>query len=313
MDKITQARHKFVLAFQYCSNGEEFPVFRKISVCEDERIHTGYCAIDLLDEALELNPDFQEARQLRGDIWHAILEKTRDDNSPRCDENYPMYLNSKAWSEIREKCFDHFGRQCLFCSNPATDVHHRDYANIGKENFLTDLSALCADCHQRFHEPRNPEPRNPSPGRGYWDQFKTYVEEHGNQLQLFPEPDLPSVYGIQIHKKTRKSADIRKEGAIWLVAYRDASKLQANLCLQSRAHYNALKAQGEINGEFHEDLGELEWDGMGQYKAIGYKAIGFSNDTVGHVSTANRDEEFSWLHDRLIRLQEVFRSRISEL
>ena len=43
MDDITQARYNFVLAFQYCSNGAEFPVFREISACEDERMHTGYC------------------------------------------------------------------------------------------------------------------------------------------------------------------------------------------------------------------------------------------------------------------------------
>ena len=79
MDKITQARHNFVLAFQYCWNGKEFPIFREISVSELERIHTGYCAIDLLDEALKLKPDFQEARDLRGDIWHAILANSAQD------------------------------------------------------------------------------------------------------------------------------------------------------------------------------------------------------------------------------------------
>ena len=165
MDKITQARYNFVLAFQYCWNGKEFPVFREISVCEIEGVHTGYCAIDLLDEALDLKPDFQEARNLRGDIWHAILTNNREDH-------YEKYRNSKAWAEIREKCFDHFGRQCLFCSNPATEVHHRDYANIGKENFLTDLSALCRDCHQKFHESGNACSANDPVGREYWDQFK---------------------------------------------------------------------------------------------------------------------------------------------
>ena len=39
MDDITQARYNFVLAFQYCWNGKEFPVFREISVCEDEHTH----------------------------------------------------------------------------------------------------------------------------------------------------------------------------------------------------------------------------------------------------------------------------------
>ena len=94
MDNTTQARHNFVLAFQYCWNGKEFPVFRKISVYDNEHIHTGYCAIDLLDEALKLNRDFQEARNLRGDIWHAILTE----NSENFDDNYKIYLKSEAWA-----------------------------------------------------------------------------------------------------------------------------------------------------------------------------------------------------------------------
>lgn len=295
MDDITQARHNFVLAFQCCWNGTEFPVFRVSRVNEIERIHTGYCAIDLLDEALKLNPDFQEARDLRGDIWHAILKANRNDN-------YQMYLNSKAWAEIRGKCFDHFGRQCLFCSNPATQIHHRDYANIGKENVQTDLSVLCDDCHRNFHELK---------GKEYWDQFKSYVKENGDKLKLFPKPDLPSFYGIEIDGKTVKSADRHKDGAIWLVAHRSANKLQARLYVQSSAHYSVLKEQeetinGQINGQFDENLGVLRWEDENQ-------RLVFWNDTVGHVEEANTDQEFPWLHNRLVRLHEVFQPIISQL
>ena len=301
MDCITQARHNFLLAFQYCWNGEEFPVFKEISVSELGDIHTGYLAIGLLDEALDLHPKFQEARSLRGDIWHAILMNNREDH-------YEKYLNSKAWSEIREECFNHFGRQCLFCSNPATQVHHRDYTNIGKENFLTDLSVLCSDCHKIFHKLRNPNPNDPwAKAIEYWDQFKTYVEENGNQLQLFPEPNLPSIYGIQIDRKTLRAEDRYKDGAFWLIAYRSANKLQANLCMQSSAHYNVLKEQKEIIEEqFDDNLGELRW-------ADDKKWIGFSNNTVGNVRTANTDQEFLWLHDRLVKLHAVFQPRVLEL
>ena len=303
MDDITQARYNFVLAFQYCSDGKEFPVFRKISVCEDERIHTGYCAIDLLDEALKLNPDFQEARNLRGDIWHAILTENFDDN-------YDMYLKSEAWAETRKKLFEQVGRLCV-CGRPATQAHHKTYKNIGKENILKDLVGLCKKCHTDFHKLKNDREKEywDNKGKEYWDQFKSYVEENGNRLQFFPEPDLPSIYGIQIDGKTVKSADRHKDGAIWLVAYRDANKLQANLCIQSFDHYCILKGQEKkIERQFDDNFGGLKWDKKGQYKRIG-----FSNDTVGHVSIANRDEEFSWLHDRLVRLHKVFQPRISEL
>ena len=299
MDCITQARHNFVLAFQYCWNGKEFPVFREISVSELGDMHTGYLAIVLLDEALDLHPKFQEARSLRSDIWHAILTNN-------CEDHYEKYLNSKAWSEIREKCFDYFGRQCLFCSKPATQVHHRNYANIGKENFLTDLSVLCEDCHQRFHEPGKPD----TTGREYWDKFKTYVTEDGNQLQFFPKPDLPSIYGIQIDRRTRTSADIHEDGAFWLIAYRDRKTLQAALCIQSPADYSRLKEQQDtIKGQFEDTLGELKWDDSKEL--IGFR-IGFRDDTVGDVNEADTDKEFLWLHDRLVALHTVFQPLVGE-
>lgn len=299
MDNITQARYNFVLAFQYCWNGAEFPVFRKISACEDERIHTGYCAIDLLDEALKRNPDFQEARNLRGDIWHAILTENRNGN-------YQMYLSSKAWAETRAKFFEQVGQQCI-CGSTATQVHHKTYDNIGKEELLTDLVGLCKECHGNIHESGNSNSPSDNTGKEYWDQFKSYVKKNGNQLQLFPEPSGTSIYGVQIDGKIVKAADIRKEGAFWLVAYRDANELQANLCMQSSAHYGVLKKQEEeIEGYFDDNLDVLRWDDDG-------KRIGFLNNDVGHVREANRDEEFFWLHDRLVRLHKVFQPIVSEL
>ena len=169
MDNITQARHNFVLAFQYCWNGEKFPVFKDISVSEGEPIHTGYCAIDLLDEALNLKPDFQEARDLRGEIWRAILTK----NPPN---DYGKYLNSKAWSETREKFFKQVGRQCI-CGNTATQVHHKTYDNIGKEDILTELAGLCGSCHGSVHQPENSNKANNTRGTVYWNKFKTYVKK----------------------------------------------------------------------------------------------------------------------------------------
>ena len=186
-------------------------------------------------------------------------------------------------------------------------MHHKTY-NIGKEELLTDLAGLCDDCHGNIHQPGNPNRLYHNRAEEYWDQFKSYVKENGNRLQLFPEPDLPSIYGIQIDGKTRKSADIRKEGAFWLVAYRDANKLQARLYVQSSAHYSVLKEQEEeIEGHFDDDdLDVLRWDDNG-------KRIGFLNNDVGHVREANRDEEFPWLHDRLVGLYEVFQPIVSKL
>ena len=298
MDNIIQARHNFVLAFQYCWNGKEFPIFREISASEQEDIHTGYCAIDLLDEALDLKPDFQEARDLRSEIWHAILANNSQDN-------YEKYLNSKAWAETRKKFFEQAGRQCI-CGDMATQVHHKNYNNIGKENLLTDLVGLCDRCHRDVHQSGNLNRANGVQGKDYWDKFKTYVKENGNQLHLFPEPDLPSIYGVQIDRKTLKSDDRYKNGAFWLVAYRSRNELQANLRMQSSTYYSRLKTQKDIKGQFEVNLGELKWEDD-------KKQVGFSNNAVGNVKTADTDQEFSWLHDRLVGLHAVFQPRILEL
>ena len=293
MNCITKARHNFVLAFQYCWNGNDFPVFRDIRVSENEGIHTGWVAISLLDEALDLHSEFQEARDLRADIWHAILTNNRE--AP--NETYrKRYLQSQAWDDKRETCYAHFGCKCLLCDKDATDVHHRTYDRIGKENVQTDLSPLCDECHQRYHEPENPSPMRIA----YWDQFRNYVKQKGNHLQLFPEPYGNARYYIQMDPN-------RPFAAFWLVAYRDNQQIEANLRMRESDHYSELEKQKEeIEGLFDDNLGELIWVENG-------KRIGFLNNAVGHVNEANRAEEFSWLHDRLIRLQEVFRPRVSAL
>lgn len=298
MDKVT-ARRNFVLAFQYCWNGKEFPSFREIIVGEEKHIHTGYCAIDLLDEALNLHPDFQEARDLRSEIWHAILK-----NKPLND--YGEYLNSEAWAEIREELFEQMGRLCI-CGDEATEVHHKTYANIGKED-LTDLVGLCDRCHESVHQSENPNRANNVPAKVYWAKFKAYVAEKGNHLQLFPEPDLPRIYGIQIDRKTLESADTFKDHAFWLIAYRNANKLEANLCIRSPKYYSCLKKQKDIiKRKFKGNLDkELKWEDDG-------RRIGFSDNTVGHVDRADREKEFSWLHDRLLRLRQVFQPRVVKL
>lgn len=267
-------------------------------------------AIELLNEAVVLYPDFSEASIFREEVWHCLLKSLDPDNN--CG-TYKEYLDSPAWEMKRDKVIERDGDQCV-CGAQATEVHHKTYNNIGKEP-LSDLVALCQECHQREHKPYAPRDAQPStqpapkdpPRKSYWDQYETYVKENGNQLQLFPEPSGTSIYGIQIDGKTLNSEDIYKDGAFWLVAYRDANKLQANLCMQSSAHYSVLKKQEEeIEGHFDDDLDVLRWDDDG-------KRIGFLNNDVGHVREANRDEEFFWLHDRLVRLHKVFQPIVSKL
>ena len=260
-------------------------------------------AIELLNEAVVLYPDFSEASIFRQEVWHCLLKSLDPDDNRG---TYKEYLDSPAWEMKRDKVKERDGGQCV-CGAQATEVHHKTYNNIGKEP-PSDLVALCKECHDRAHKPYVPTDRQPPTqlGQAYWDDFKTYVEENGNRLQLFPEPDLPRFYGIKIDEKTLKSEDRHKAGAFWLAAFRNNQKLQANLYMQSPIHYAQLRKQTDIEERFEDNLGELIWESE-------ENRIGFSDETVGPVDSANTEQEFSWLHKRLMKLHEVFQPRVLKL
>ena len=253
---------------------------KAVSLFQDPSADNCKRAIERLNKAVDLYPDFSEASIFRGEVWHYLLKSLGG--------AYENYLESPAWKVKRDAVMKRDGYQCV-CGAEATEVHHKTYHNIGKEP-SSDLVALCKECHEREH------PK----GKVYWDKFKTYVQENGDRLRLFPGPNLPSIYGIQIDRKTLNSGDISEDGAFWLIAYRSHNELQANLCIQSSTHYNHLKNQ------FEDNLGELKWQDDKKW-------VGFLDDTVGHVSGANTDREFPWLHSRLLRLHAAFQPRVLEL
>ena len=279
-------------------------LFQNLSAEDCER------AIELLNKAVDFYSDFSEAFIFREEVWHYLLKSLDPDDN---NGTYKEYSGSPAWKVKRDRVIQRDGGQCV-CGAQATEVHHKTYDNIGKEP-LSDLVALCKECHGREHEsyvPPNPQPStqpapcvSDPPGKAYWDKFKAYVKENGNRLQLFPEPNLPSFYGIQIDGKTLNSEDRHKEDAFWLIAYRSRNELQANLRMESSIHYNQLKEQKNIiEGQFEDNLGELKWDN---------NWIGFLDDTVGNVNKANTDQEFPWMHDRLVALYTVFQPLVLEL
>lgn len=63
---------------------------------------------------------------------------------------YKEYLQSKEWAIRRQACLERFGGQCALCENKAWHVHHRTYDRVGHEH-INDLTALCGECHAKFH------------------------------------------------------------------------------------------------------------------------------------------------------------------
>jgi len=62
------------------------------------------------------------------------------------------YLKSDAWQRKRYVVLKRDNWRCVFCGDPATQVHHKKYAkyNIGKEP-IEWLVSVCKSCHDRQH------------------------------------------------------------------------------------------------------------------------------------------------------------------
>jgi 5-methylcytosine-specific restriction endonuclease McrA len=70
---------------------------------------------------------------------------------------YAAYLRSPEWADTRRTAVDHAGGRCQLCNKPGRlDVHHRTYERRGNER-LSDLIALCRDCHTNFHASPGPD------------------------------------------------------------------------------------------------------------------------------------------------------------
>lgn len=65
---------------------------------------------------------------------------------------YLDYLQTQEWKDIRDRALKRAGYACQVCySNQFLHVHHRTYSRRGFEQDA-DLTVLCAECHELFHE-----------------------------------------------------------------------------------------------------------------------------------------------------------------
>ena len=117
MDNKMRARNYYAAAVS---------LFQKSSVDDCKR------AIELLNEAVVLYPDFSEASIFRQEIWHCLLKSLDPDDN--CG-TYKEYLDSPAWKMKKDEVKQRDGYQCV-CGAKATQVHHKTYKNIGKSLLL---------------------------------------------------------------------------------------------------------------------------------------------------------------------------------
>ncbi|MCY3740395.1 MAG: hypothetical protein OXH00_05190 [Candidatus Poribacteria bacterium] len=82
-------------------------------------------------------------------------------SNPMTNKEYrEKYLESRNWKEKRERVLDRDRNLCI-CGERATYVHHKTYKNLGAEP-LSDLIALCRNCHDGYHR------RLPAKSESFW-------------------------------------------------------------------------------------------------------------------------------------------------
>ena len=66
-------------------------------------------------------------------------------------KEYYSYLRSKEWSVVCRMAVHSANHRCQLCnSSHQLNVHHKTYANLGRE-VSDDVIVLCRICHARFH------------------------------------------------------------------------------------------------------------------------------------------------------------------
>lgn len=70
-----------------------------------------------------------------------------------------VYLRSEHWQATRKVALEAAGHRCQVCNGAQRlDVHHRTYANVGKEQ-PGDLTVLCRGCHDLYHGTKQTKPK----------------------------------------------------------------------------------------------------------------------------------------------------------
>ena len=65
------------------------------------------------------------------------------------------YLKSDEWRRKRYVVLKRDNWRCVYCGQPATQVHHKKYSklNLGKEPLIW-LVSVCKPCHETIHNKR---------------------------------------------------------------------------------------------------------------------------------------------------------------
>lgn len=70
-------------------------------------------------------------------------------------DKYLAYLESEAWTELRNRRIKKDGFKCSICGNPNNlQVHHLRYPQVLGTESISDLMTLCESCHKNIDKIR---------------------------------------------------------------------------------------------------------------------------------------------------------------
>ena len=192
-NRLHEARHRYATAFllYYASRYEP-------SVSDTLSYQSAIC---LLDSTLSLVPNFSDASDLRDEIWHCLLIRSK--NTDEANEQYNRYLNSDAWVKKREQRMALDGNTCA-CGIEADHVHHKTYENIGKEP-MTDLVSMCESCHNSVHQ-KSPRATFMLPGTP--NEGREIIDDSPNiKVSESTSPEENQFAKLQVEEDRRKSVN----------------------------------------------------------------------------------------------------------
>ena len=274
-----------------------------VSLFQDPSAEDCERAIELLNKAVKLYRGFPEASIFREDVWHYLLKSLDPDDN---NGTYEEYRKSPAWKVKRDAVIQRDGGQCI-CGDQATEVHHKTYDNIGKE-ILSDLVALCEECHKRSHQSRVSSDQR-SAAQSVKEAFIAYIKCESDILQHadFGTRERPDYVGYESGYPRENNFH-----QIWLAASLPdgPNGIAAVIAIQSdsgyfESHYKKFeKHKGRIKDTFSfEEVKFTDVGGGLRHLRVVKQDIDWSDWS----QTTDRDAAFRWLRENLEKLYWVLR------
>lgn len=82
-------------------------------------------------------------------VYSREKKRWQGSKNPMSKKKYDEYLKSPNWEKKKKEILKR-DDNCCICGEWATLVHHKTYKNVGQEQ-LSDLVALCKNCHDGYH------------------------------------------------------------------------------------------------------------------------------------------------------------------